>query len=64
MISDVTYDNLYFYEERLKCYIDKMKFGNAHGIDGIMNEPLKYASNCTSLIHELCISYMYHLLSV
>jgi hypothetical protein len=57
MLSDVTYDNLYFYEERLKRYIDKMKLGSAHGIDGIMSEHLKYASNCTPFIHELYVLF-------
>ena len=58
LLHDVTYDDLYFYEERLKRYIDKMKPGCASGIDGIMSEHLKYATNCTSLIHQnVCIVY-------
>ena len=26
-------------------------------IDGIISEHLKYASNCTSFIHELCVLF-------
>ena len=57
ILRDVTYDDLYFYEERMKRYIDKMKLGSAHGIDGIMSEHLKYASNCTSLVHQICVLF-------
>ena len=57
LLHDVTYDDLYFYEERLKRYIDKMKPGCASGIDGIMSEHLKYATNCKSLIHQMCVLF-------
>ena len=55
-VNHVCFNNITFYEERLKRYIDKMKCGSAYVIDGITAEHLKYALNCDELIHHLCVT--------
>ena len=52
-INDTVYADFIFTEQKVKKYISMLKSGCAAGIDGIVPEHLKYASNSKIVLH-LC----------